>query len=348
LLDVAATKTPTTITLHEVDQFALELEDPIERFRVFGNDTDPIFAAAGIRKVGDLLDADAEHLSRELDRPGISTSVVELWQIHVALLVYVPNLNLNDVQLLTGAGITNLAELADADAAALLQAIRDFLDSPRGARHRSLRTDLDRDRVENWVADAGRERARWRNTPYATRGSHTHRPTRKAGRPGSNGNGKPQHRSTAKKRRRPLKFRLSRTSPVVDAPSVGPKMARRMAKIGISTVADLLAADAARTAEALDMKHISAKTIVAWQHQSQLMCRVPELLARDTQVLVGCGFTTPEDIASADTADLLEFAKSFVSTPEGTRVLRGGDPPDLARVQKWVFWAGHRRAMEAA
>ena len=354
-IETPAPRPAPTIALHEADTFALGLDDSIERFSVFGDETFGVFTAIGIRTVQDLLEADADDVSRRLDRTAISSAIVELWQSHVAMLAYVPNLTLSDVQLLTGARIDGVEELAESDADALYAAIREYLDSPRGVRHRALRTGLSRDRVANWISDARRQRSRWQKSRYASRWR-----TRNGQRRSTRRTVRSQRSSTTKRVRRkrsanrgekatrPLRFRLSRTSAVVDAPSVGPKTAKRLAKIGIDTVDDLLNANADETAAALDVKHISAETIVAWQHQAQLMCRVPELLARDTQVLVGCGFTTPEGIASAEAADLLEFAKSYTATSEGTRVLRGSDPPDLARVTKWIFWAGHRRAMEAA
>lgn len=331
-------------------QYALQLSDPVGRFRVFADDTDEVFGSIGIVTISDLLDADAEDISHSLDRTGVSTPIVDLWQRHVAMLVYVPHLSLADVQLITGAGVDNLQQLADADAEKLHRAIHDYLQSPQGVRHRSLRTGLEPNRVASWIADAAGQRGQWRSSPYATRTARaagaTHTTNGKRRKRCADANAKrPAER---KKTTRPLRFRLSRTSPVVDAPSIGPKTAKRLSKVGLKTVDDLLAADAAETAEQLDVNHITAEKIVAWQHQSQLMCRVPELLARDTQVLVECGFTTPEGIATADAADLLEFAKSYTATPAGTRALRGADAPDLERVKKWIYWASHRREMEAA
>lgn len=328
-------------------EFALQPGDSVGRFRVFADDTDDVFGSIGVVTIGDLLDADPEAVSHQLDRTGVSSPIVDLWQRHVAMLVYVPRLRLADVQLITGAGIENLQQLADADPAELHKAVQEYLQSPQGVRHRSLRTGLELDRVAAWIADANGERNAWRSSRYATRtalrANETHS---KAGKRRE----APSAKTTIKrkKRTRPLRFRLSRTSPVVDAPSIGPKTAKRLAKIGIRTVDDLLGADAVDAAEQLNASHITAEKLVAWQHQSQLMCRVPELLARDTQVLVECGFTTPEGIATADASDLLEFAKSYTATPAGTRALRGADAPDLERVKKWIYWASHRREMEAA
>lgn len=344
----------------EVEEtFALSLDDSIERFSVFGEDTASVFGKIAIHQIRDLLDADADDISHALDRTGVSSSMVQVWQTHVAMLVYVPNLTLDDVQLITGAEISDLDHLAGADAEALYDAVQEFLASPRGVRHRSLRTGLSRRRVSDWIAGAERSRDAWKHTRYATGHprSRTNGHTRNGAHTGSgatNGHGRVNGRRGGKRRQkveskqRPLRFRLALASPVVDAPSVGPKMAKRLGKLGIKTVSDLLESDAAAAAELLELSHVTAEKVVAWQHQAQLMCRVPELLARDTQILVACGFNTPEDIAAAEAADLYEFAKSFTATPEGIRVLRGADAPDLGRVKKWVYWAGHRRALEAA
>ncbi|WP_442481661.1 DUF4332 domain-containing protein [Aeoliella sp. SH292] len=343
------------IALHDADTYALELGDSIERFSVFGEDTTRLFDEVGIRTIAELLDANADEVAHQLDRTGITSSIVELWQTHVSMLTYIPNLTLSDVQVLTGAGVRNLNQLADADAEALYAAICEYFESPQGTRHQVLRKGLGPRTVRHWIADAARTRYRWESTPYAartprttTKQSPSRGPKLRGGRAAKATNSKVTRRTTTTKSTRPLRFRLSRSSAVVDAPSVGPKLAKRLAKLGIKTVADLLEADAARTAAELKANHVNAEKIVAWQHQAQLICRVPELLARDAQVLVGCGFTTPEDIATAKPADLLEFAKSYTTTPEGTRALRGADAPDLARVTNWVYWAGHRRALEAA
>jgi len=368
----------TKAAVAEQDEFALQLDDSIDRFSVFGEETGEIFREVGILTIADLLEADHEEVSRLLDRTGISTGVVALWQTHVAFLVYVPGVTLEEVQLLTGANIMSLEQLAECDADKLANAISEYLSSPRGVRHRRFRTTDMRSRGARWIRGASRTRNRWSRSSYArgwsngsgsrrngrsgesrrtrTRGEGSARRTRSSGASNASTSRKSSGRSsssresktTTKTTKRELRFRLSRTSALVDAPSIGPKTAKRMAKIGITTVADFLAAGAAETAEALDVKHISAETLVAWQHQAQLMCRVPELLARDTQMLVGSGFNTPEDIAAAEAADLLEFAKSYAATPEGSRALRGSDAPDLARVTKWIEWAGHLRAMEAA
>ena len=74
-----------------------------------------------------------------------------------------------------------------------------------------------------------------------------------------------------------LRFFLHRESPVVDAPSIGAKMAERLSGIGIETVDDLLNADPESVAEELDHRRVDAETIEAWQHQATLVCGIPML-----------------------------------------------------------------------
>ena len=340
------------------ETYALSPEDAIERFGVFGADTGRVFADIGIETVGQLMEADAVAIAGSLDRTGISAAVVELWQTHLMLLSYVPDLNLDDAQVLTGADVWSIDQLCDWTVDELYQAVSKYLQGPQGSRHQSRYSNFSHEQAERWINSARRGRNRWSQSRYASRWSNRRRSSRSiSNRRSSGSKRKPRQQnrvratrvgSSKARKRKSLKFRLSRTSAIVDAPSIGPKTAKRLAKVGIRTVADFLAADCEAIAGELDVRHIDAEKLVAWQHQAQLMCRVPELLARDTQLLVGSGFTTPEDIASANPSDLLEFAKSFVATPEGARVLRGADDPTLERATKWVSWANQRRALEVA
>jgi predicted flap endonuclease-1-like 5' DNA nuclease len=54
-----------------------------------------------------------------------------------------------------------------------------------------------------------------------------------------------------------LRFYLEPSADVEDAPSIGPKIAKRLAKVGITTVADLLKADAAESAALLKVRYIN-------------------------------------------------------------------------------------------
>ncbi len=146
---------------------------------------------------------------------------------------------------------------------------------------------------------------------------------------------------------KPLRFHLTTDSPVEDAPSIGPKTARRLEKVGIHTVADLLAADPDVSSK-IEVRYITPQVIVDWQDQARLVCQVPEIRGHDAQILVACDWRTPEQIAAANPADLLANIEPFVESKPGERIIRSGKKPDLAEVTDWVTWAGHSRSLRAA
>ena len=145
-----------------------------------------------------------------------------------------------------------------------------------------------------------------------------------------------------------LKYYLTYTAPVVDAPSIGPTTARRLERIGIVTVQDLLAMSAETVAERLEQKRIKTKTVTAWQHQARLMCDVPQLRGHDAQVLVACGIETASELAKSTPAKLFKTVGPFAESKEGQRMLRSAKTPDLDEVNDWVNWARQGRESRAA
>ncbi len=145
-----------------------------------------------------------------------------------------------------------------------------------------------------------------------------------------------------------LRFYLELSSPVVDAPSIGPTTAKRLEKIGITTVADLLNRDAQQTAEKLQHRRVHAGTIRRWQDQARLMCQIPEIRGHDSQVLIACGIKDPEEIAQMSPQALFGIVGPFVATKEGQRLLRSSKTPDLSEVTDWITWAQQSRKIKAA
>jgi Domain of unknown function (DUF4332) len=135
------------------------------------------------------------------------------------------------------------------------------------------------------------------------------------------------------------RFYLDIDDPIICSPSIGERTAERLIPLGIERVRDLLDADAADLAEAVDARHITVRRIEDWQMQARLVCMIPWLRATHAQLLVGAGYTTPGDIceATGDTlsADILQFA----STRDGQRILRSGQPPELEKMLKWAEYA---------
>lgn len=139
--------------------------------------------------------------------------------------------------------------------------------------------------------------------------------------------------------------RLNLESPVVDAPSIGKKTAKRLAKAGIRTVIDLLDADPEYVAHKLDVGYITPETIITWQDQAMLMMEVPGLRTHDVQVLIGAGIRTGEDLANASAHEVFRAAIDFLETNEGERVSRFEDEALAeSEVAEWIDLAKQEAA----
>ncbi len=137
------------------------------------------------------------------------------------------------------------------------------------------------------------------------------------------------------------RIRLSREAAVVDAPSIGPKTASRLAIIGVNTVGDLLALAPEDAAHRIKAGHINAGIIRDWQAQALLACSVPELNGTNAQLLVGAGVYSVDDLATADVDFLIDAITLYAQSKEGDRALRDAPLPDRARVKSWIEAALH-------
>jgi len=158
-------------------------------------------------------------------------------------------------------------------------------------------------------------------------------------------------RTVARSRTRPNSsaqtFRLDVSSELEDAPSIGPKTAARFAAIGISTVGQFLQLDPATVVAQLQTKHVREETIRTWQAQARLACQIPKIYGHDAQILVACGFDSPEEIAQTEPEEVLSLVDEFAKTTDAKFVIRGKQP-DMAEVENWVQWAAESRSLDAA
>lgn len=138
------------------------------------------------------------------------------------------------------------------------------------------------------------------------------------------------------------RFYLELNSAVVDAPSIGPKMAERFVAIGIKTVGDLLALNPERGAGMLNIPQLTPKLMQMWQDQARLCCEILNLRGHDAQILVACGYRTTNSVATADAEKLTQAAVAIATSPEGQRVLRGCKVPDFEEVSGWIQAAQHQ------
>jgi hypothetical protein len=133
--------------------------------------------------------------------------------------------------------------------------------------------------------------------------------------------------------------RLTRESPIVDAPSIGRKTARRLGAAGITNVGDLLDCDIDETVHLLNARHIDADALADWQDQSRLMMEVPGLRVHDAQILVGAGIRSASDLAGASARDVFLAAMDFLTSPQGDRVLWDDAQFEEEEVEGWISMA---------
>lgn len=129
---------------------------------------------------------------------------------------------------------------------------------------------------------------------------------------------------------------LSYDSPLVDAPSIGPKTAKRFAEIGIDTIDDFLSADASQMAQELNTSWIKPELIEDWQDQAQLVCDVPALCGYKAQLLVAVNCRTADDLADAPVDELYQAIEEFGRTKEAERILRSTPIPNAEEIAKWI------------
>lgn len=129
---------------------------------------------------------------------------------------------------------------------------------------------------------------------------------------------------------------LAPTDDLVDAPSIGPKTAKRFAKIGITTVAQFLDASPEEMAEQLDTRWINEELLVDWQDQARLVCDVPSLCGYKAQLLVGVECRDAASLASERAKPLHKKIKAFAQTSEGKRALRSSRVPSKEDIAQWI------------
>ncbi|HEX5666973.1 MAG TPA: DUF4332 domain-containing protein, partial [Hyphomicrobium sp.] len=129
------------------------------------------------------------------------------------------------------------------------------------------------------------------------------------------------------------------------APSIGPKLAERLALGGIVSVKDFIDAEPDAVVSLLGEGRFDAETVERWKTEARLVLRVPGLRGTHAQLLAGAGYDTPEILADADPVALSAAVLAFATTPAGARILRNGDTPDIEAVTRWV--QGAQQALAA-
>jgi hypothetical protein len=331
--------------------FYLSKESLIESVPGLGIETLRRLRSVGIHRVGDFIGTTVPRLASVT---GLRAEWLQNTIGVAELMCEVPQMRVFDARVLVSCGVQSPKQLSGTNPLVIAKKVHRFLDTDAG---RALRKSAERGEVVRLQ--------RWIQTIYQQHGLVTSQ-NNNAGdfdwdliEQSYDADNDPDFREDAGqavakfniysgKTDATWKFYLDLASPVVDAPTIGPKMAQKLESIRVKTVGDLLAGDSGDIAAAIGEKAVTADTVETWKIQSMLVCRVPNLRGQDAQLLVAAGYRTAESIAEASGDSLYEAIARVASSKQGLRYLRGGNPPDRDRVVSWIEWSKHSRMVKAA
>ncbi|MBL8851300.1 MAG: DUF4332 domain-containing protein [Planctomycetaceae bacterium] len=332
------------VRVHPGSTFWLHLDSPLEHLPSLSLQQIRPLSSLGVADVRDLLEIDAAAESARLSDAQITVAQLQIWQAEARLLTQVGDITGRDAQLLVSCGILSRTDLAAAETDDLTRRV----DRLRGGDTLRWRlgpsTAPHRETIERWIESARRQPPVDPSHRSEAAGQSRRRLERSTAR-----------RSLSSRTAAPptppavaLRFRLQPDSPIVDAPSIGHKTGRRLERVGIATVRDLLVCDPQQAAARLRHRRITADTVRAWQHQAGLMCSVPDLRCADAIVLVACGITGPLDLQRISAAALFATLQPFMAQAAGQRLLRGAAPANFEDIQRWIATVEESRIRRAA
>jgi hypothetical protein len=129
--------------------------------------------------------------------------------------------------------------------------------------------------------------------------------------------------------------KITPTSPLAALPSIAPKLLPRIESLGVTTVEDLLKANADDLAACLH-PDATAADVSEWQDEARLCCEVTILSPAEAQLLAACGVSGSEDLAALSPVELWELVIPVAESPDGKRVLKGRPAPGLDTVTGWI------------
>jgi hypothetical protein len=258
-------------------------------------------------------------------------------------MVYTPQMRAFDAKVLVSCGIDSARELRGVQSSELAGRVETFLESDSGRSLLRTGTEAERVRLRKWLDSILVARSHQSVPNEFDEVRKRRRKVRVAKKLKRNRVAQSTFQPVVQRR-----FYLELASPVVDAPTIGARMAERLKAANVVTVGDLIAADASAIAAALKDKSVTAETVTQWQQQAMLVCRIPNLRGQDAQLLVAAGYTTAELVASADADSLYHAVTQVANSRSGHRYLRGGNPPDAEKTSQWILWAQKCRGVRAA
>lgn len=132
----------------------LSMASPIVDAPSIGKKTAARMNKAGVFTVGDLVQAKARDLSEKLGGGYMNAATIIDWQDQSLLMIDMPSLRVHDAQILVGAGIRCVEDLAESSSRDLFAAAASFLKTKDGSRIAQNSGALDHEEVYDWIEEA--------------------------------------------------------------------------------------------------------------------------------------------------------------------------------------------------
>lgn len=132
----------------------LKLSDQVEDGPSIGPKTAKRLNVVGVKTVEDLLNADADGVSRELEVSYITPQTVQDWQAQARLQCGVPHLRGHDAQFLVGCGYRTVEKVMSANPETVLVDLQAYLKTSEGERLLRVGNEPDLEEVKSWIENA--------------------------------------------------------------------------------------------------------------------------------------------------------------------------------------------------
>ncbi len=133
------------------DPPSLAADDPLVDAPSIGPKTAERFAAIGVHTVDDFLTVSAETMAAKLATRWITSDTIKVWQDQARLMGEMPRTLAREVQLLVGAGYTDVNSIAGADSKRMQADIQAFARTSSGRRYLRGAPVPTTDRIDSWT-----------------------------------------------------------------------------------------------------------------------------------------------------------------------------------------------------
>ncbi|MCH2113420.1 MAG: DUF4332 domain-containing protein [Pirellulales bacterium] len=137
-------------------------------------------------------------------------------------------------------------------------------------------------------------------------------------------------------------------SNVSDVLSLGPRTSAKLLRLGVQSVAHLLAAKPHLLSVRMADARITWKMVACWQRETRLRVDLPELNAGAARILAMAEFSSPTKIARSSPTELVTALERL---DEEQREWAGWAPsriPDFGEVSRWIAIAQDKIGHHAA